>query len=86
MPHSTQNYVDTAIAFCSQKCFHQCLYLPQTSHHLRIRVTYATTTNFEDVNLPVVLFCTPMGASRLLIFEFDHTAHEAGVRMIFIDR
>ena len=80
---------DEASTFCSHRCFHQALWLPATAHHTRLRVTFATTRNFEASNaseLPTVLLCLPMGASRLLVYDLDHIAQEAGVKLLLIDR
>jgi hypothetical protein len=49
-------------------------------------VTFATTTNFESAELPVVLFCHPMGAARYLIYMFEKVARKEGVRVLIIDR
>lgn len=85
---STDSAVEAA-AFCSHGCFHQSIWLPATTLHQKLRVTFATTRNFNAENasqLPTALFCLPMGASRLLIYHLDHAAHKAGVKLIVIDR
>jgi hypothetical protein len=79
--------VDLATTFCSNISFHRSLYLPVSSEqHERLRVTFATTTNFGMTELPVVLFCHTMGAARYLIFEFEEVAKKEGVRVLIIDR
>lgn len=78
--------LDKATTFCSNINFHRSLHLPATSTHERLRVTYATTTNFENAELPVVLFCHPMGAARYLIFGFEEVAKREGVRVVIVDR
>jgi len=81
--------LEQATKFCSDGCFHQSLWLPATTSRLRLRITFATSTNFVAGGLeemPTVLFCLPMGASRLSIYEWDYVACEVGVRLIFIDR
>ncbi|KAI5242794.1 hypothetical protein E4T43_04567 [Aureobasidium subglaciale] len=77
---------DAATKFCSQRCFHQSIILPATADHAPLRVSYATTTNFCNESLPVVLFCHPMGAARYLIFEFEEMAKKEDVRVVIIDR
>lgn len=80
---------DDAITYCSNRSFHQCIHLPATSQHPRLRVTFATTTNFDndaEEELPVILFCHPMGAARYMIYGFEHLAKKMGVRMVIIDR
>ena len=44
--------------------FHQVFWLPESELHGRLRITYATTSNFVDKNLPVVLICAPMFGGR----------------------
>lgn len=67
---------------------HQCLWIPANEGlgHGRLRVTYSTTTNFEDEILPVALFFHPMFGSRYSLAVFDHLAKEKGVRIIAPDR
>ncbi|KEQ75219.1 hypothetical protein M436DRAFT_25653, partial [Aureobasidium namibiae CBS 147.97] len=78
--------LDAATTFCSNINYHRSLQIPASLSHERLRVTYATTTNFEDETLPVVLFCHPMGAARYLIFGFEELATKEGVRVVIIDR
>jgi hypothetical protein len=78
--------LDLATTFCSNISFHQSLHLPASSSHERLRVTFATTTNFGAKDLPVVLFCRPMGAARHLIYRFEEIAKKEGVRVLIIDR
>jgi predicted dienelactone hydrolase len=85
-PTTTPSPVDMATTFCSNISFHRSLYLPVSSEHERLRVTFATTTNFGEKELPVVLFCHPMGAARYLIYEFEEVAKKEGVRVLVIDR
>jgi predicted dienelactone hydrolase len=77
---------DLATTFCSNIYFHQSIHLPASTEHDRLRVTFATTTNFDDQQLPVVLFCHPMGAARYLIYMFEAVAKREGVRVLIIDR
>ncbi|KAI4756888.1 hypothetical protein E4T52_09051 [Aureobasidium sp. EXF-3400] len=86
MPAATPSPLDIATSFCSTINFHRSLHLPASPDHKRLRVTYATTTNFGDKQLPVVLFCHPMGAARYLIFGFEEVARKDGVRVLIIDR
>ncbi|GAB7358380.1 hypothetical protein MBLNU230_g2450t1 [Neophaeotheca triangularis] len=65
---------------------HQSLWLPETAAHGRLRVTYATTCNFGDESLPVVLFVGPMFGNRYHILEIETLAVETGVRVICADR
>jgi hypothetical protein len=78
--------MDEAIKIVCDKHFHQSFWLPSTSQHDRLRVTYATTTNFEDESLPVILFCGPMFGSRWNAQDFDYFIRKHGVRIIFVDR
>ncbi|THY13804.1 hypothetical protein D6D01_08267 [Aureobasidium pullulans] len=82
---------DDAIAFASQKCFHQSITIAPTSAHQKLRVSFATTSNFDDDGedrngLETILFCGGMGASRLLLYRVDALAKKEGVRVMFIDR
>jgi predicted dienelactone hydrolase len=78
--------LDLATTFCSNIHFHQSLHIPASPEHERLRVTYATTTNFGQKELPVVLFCHPMGAARHLIYKFEEVAKKEGVRVLIVDR
>jgi predicted dienelactone hydrolase len=88
MPLTTQSPspLDLATTFCSNISFHQSLYLPASSSHERLRVTFATTTNFKQKELPVVLFCHPMGTARHLIYRFEEVAKKEGIRVLIVDR
>lgn len=77
---------DRAIRKICSKNFHQALWLPQTADHAELRVTYSTTTNFDNVSLPVVLFIGPMFGPRYLALHLDKLAGDCGVRMICVDR
>ncbi|PSK46024.1 hypothetical protein B9Z65_4992 [Elsinoe australis] len=77
---------DQAIAIVSTGCFHKALWIPHTPDHPQLRVTYATTTNFDSVSLPVILFISPMFGLRWSALHFDKLARECGVRIICVDR
>jgi hypothetical protein len=85
-PPSEASPLDLATTFCSNIYFHQRIHLPASSEHEQLRVTFATTTNFDDPELPVVLFCHPMGAARYLIYMFEEVAKKEGIRVLIIDR
>ncbi|KAF7187423.1 hypothetical protein HII31_11312 [Pseudocercospora fuligena] len=78
--------VDAAIKILAAQHLHQCLWLPRSETHERLRVTFSTTSNFQHGSLPVVLFCGPMFGTRYLVLPFDKLAKESGVRMICVDR
>lgn len=78
--------MDEACAIVCAKNLHQCLWLPATDSHERLRVTYSTTKNFADTTLPAVLFCAPMFATRAVALDVDKLTTECGVRVIFVDR
>lgn len=67
-------------------CYHQCLWLPATEKHGKLRVTFATTSNFNNEALPVMLFIPPQVSTRWHITSMDHLAQVAGVRVICADR
>ncbi|KAK6379877.1 hypothetical protein LTS17_005951 [Exophiala oligosperma] len=77
---------DQAIGLICKKCFHRALWLPQTANHPRLRVTYSTTTNFDNVSLPVIFFIPPMFGCRWNALHFNKLANDSGVRVIFVDR
>ncbi|USW47684.1 Putative alpha/Beta hydrolase [Septoria linicola] len=77
---------DRAIQLFAQSSFHQCFHVSATEKHDRLRVTFATTTNFDQTELPVVLFVGPMFGNRYFCLSFDKVARENGVRVICIDR
>ncbi|CAK3884595.1 Hypothetical predicted protein [Lecanosticta acicola] len=84
---ATDSAYEQATRLLSQRNLHQKIWLPQTSTHARLRVTFSTTTNFvEDESLPVVLFIGPMFGTRYMGLMFDRMAREIGVRMICVDR
>ena len=77
---------DDALARVSAGHLHQCLWLPETQDHTRLRVTFATTSNFENESLPAILFIPPMFGSRWFVLEMDKLARDSGVRVVFPDR
>jgi len=78
--------MDEAIEVVCAKHIHQCLWLPPTESHGKLRVTFATTSNFSDNTLPVILFCPPMFGGRSLALHFDYLAKQTGVRLLCADR
>ena len=83
---STSSPRDRALRTLSAGHFHQCLWLPQTSDHPRLRVTYATTSNFSDESLPAILFIGPLFGSRYFTLEIDKLARDCGVRVVVPER
>jgi hypothetical protein len=77
---------DKALKTLSAGHFHQCLWLPPTTDHPRLRVTYATTSNFHDETLLAILFIGPLFNSRYLTLEIDKLARDCGVRVIVPER
>lgn len=75
-----------AIERLAQRCFHQCLWLPETVKHSRLRVTFATSSNFDDESLPVLLWVPPQFCSRYHISEMDNFAVKYEVRLVGADR
>jgi hypothetical protein len=83
---STSSPHDRALKTLSAGHLHQCLWLPQTTDHPLLRVTYATTSNFDDASLPAILFIGPLFNSRYLTLEIDKLARDCGVRVIVPER
>lgn len=83
---SSKTAADEAIETVCARHLHQCLWLPESQSHGKLRITYSTTSNFHDTTLPTLLFCPPMFGSRWLAVDFDHTAKSQGVRIICPDR
>ncbi|EXJ79584.1 hypothetical protein A1O3_07863 [Capronia epimyces CBS 606.96] len=77
---------DQAIRLTCATHFHQALWLPQTANRAKLRVTYSTTTNFDNVSLPAILFIGPMFGTRWMALHFDKLARDCGVRVICVDR
>lgn len=77
-----------AIEKLCDKHFHQAFWVPanETLGHGRLRVTYSTTTNFEDESLPAVLFFHPMFGGRYGLTAYNALACEKGVRVVAPDR
>lgn len=87
MVGTSSNPTDIAIRLLANKSFHQCLWLPATTNHSKLRVTFATTTNFSNESkLPIILFIGPMFGNRYFALAFDKIAKETGVRVICVDR
>jgi hypothetical protein len=84
--NTTNSSRDTALATVSAGRLHQSLWLPETQNHPRLRVTYATTSNFDDESLPAILFIPPMFGSRWFVLEMDKLARDCGVRVVLPDR
>ncbi|RMZ90315.1 hypothetical protein DV736_g2464, partial [Chaetothyriales sp. CBS 134916] len=77
---------DQAIRIICMKHFHQSLWLPGTANHSKLKVTYSTTTNFDNVSIPAILFIGPMFGTRWNSLHFDKLARDCGVRVICVDR
>ena len=77
---------DQAVRTLCSKYFHRALWLPETAEHPKLRVTYSTTTNFDDASLPVILFIGPMFGSRWNAVDSDKLARDCGVCLICTDR
>ncbi|KAK6434817.1 hypothetical protein LTR95_009000 [Oleoguttula sp. CCFEE 5521] len=82
----TSSPQDAAIRLLCRRGLHQLLWLPETSQHPKLRVTFSTTSNFEDDSLPAILHVGPMFGTRYGTVEFDALTKECGVRMICVDR
>jgi hypothetical protein len=91
---SREDHFAAATKLLSTRHLHQSLWIPETEHHARLRVTFATTSNFAlghdgDVSaaaLPAMLFAGPMFGTRYMAVQMDRLSREHGVRGIFIDR
>ncbi|GME25191.1 hypothetical protein GTA08_BOTSDO06172 [Neofusicoccum parvum] len=77
---------DKAIRITCTKQFHQVLWLPETADHPKLKVTYSTTTDFDNISLPAILFIGPMFGTRWNSLHFDKLARDCGVRVICVDR
>ncbi|KAK4985320.1 hypothetical protein LTR50_006040 [Elasticomyces elasticus] len=77
---------DQAIRKTCTKHFHQALWLAGTASYPKLKVTYSTTTNFDNVSLPAILFIGPMLGTRWYALHFDKLATDCGVRIICVDR
>ncbi|EMC94408.1 hypothetical protein BAUCODRAFT_35628 [Baudoinia panamericana UAMH 10762] len=78
--------MNEAIRILCADHLHQCMWLSATPEHERLRITYATTSNFADSTLPVILYCGPMFGSRYGCLDINRLANEIGVRIICVDR
>ena len=77
---------DQAIRIICARNFHQALWLPETVHHSKLKVTFSTTTNFDNVSLPAILFFGPIFGTRYVSLDLDKLARDCGVRVICVDR
>ena len=82
----SSNPTEEAIQRACARHLHQVFWMPGDELHGKLRVTYATTTNWEDETLPVVLICPPMFGGRWMILQFDHLAKQNGLRIVCFDR
>ncbi|CZT18468.1 uncharacterized protein RCC_04313 [Ramularia collo-cygni] len=83
------DYASTeAIRRLAQLHLHQSLrlHVPQTIAQESLRVTFATTSNFDQHDLPVILFLGPMFGTRYNASTFDRLARATKVRCICVDR
>lgn len=83
---SPTDSTDKAINILCAKHFHRAITLDVTNSHERLRVTFSTTSNFDNTSLPTVLFIGPMFCSRWHAVDLDTLASEYGVRVICSDR
>jgi len=77
---------DQAIRAVCANHLHQVLWLPETADHPKLRVTYSTTTNFDNAGLATILFVGPMFGTRWESLLFDKLARDCRVRVICVDR
>ena len=77
---------DQAITAVCARHLHHSIFIPESGWHGALRVTFSTTSNFDDKTLPVALCCPPMFGSRWMALEFEHLAATHGVRVICPDR
>ncbi|SMY21671.1 unnamed protein product [Zymoseptoria tritici ST99CH_1A5] len=75
-----------AVRLLAPRNLHQCLWLPERPSHARLRITFATTSNFDNKSLPCILFVGPMFGSRYNALLFNKLAKDVGVRVICVDR
>ncbi|KAF2207479.1 hypothetical protein CERZMDRAFT_102376 [Cercospora zeae-maydis SCOH1-5] len=78
--------LDSAVRLLADLKFHQCFRLAATDKHEELRVTFATSTNFDNHELPVVLFVGPMFCSRFFCTNYNKLSISSGVRFICVDR
>ncbi|GAB1735066.1 hypothetical protein NU219Hw_g134t1 [Hortaea werneckii] len=78
--------MDEAIAVVCRANFHRVLWLPETPAHGKLRVTYSTTSNFDNADLAAILFCGPMFGNRWNALMIDRMASAHDVRVICADR
>ncbi|PIB01512.1 hypothetical protein CB0940_00985 [Cercospora beticola] len=78
--------LDSAIRLLADRKYHQCFRLAATDKHEELRVTFATSTNFDDNVLPVVLFVGPMFGSRYFCTDYNKLAISSKIRFICVDR
>ncbi|RDL38535.1 uncharacterized protein BP5553_02875 [Venustampulla echinocandica] len=77
---------DQAIAIVATLKFHQIFTIPATDTHAQLKVTYAIIGPPIGTDVPTILFCSGMFASRQIGISWNHLAEKYGVRVIFVDR
>lgn len=74
-----------AIEFLAHSRFHQSFWLPATSQHGRMRVTYVVA-GVEDQDAPTMLLCGGMFGGRWVVVSLHFLAVKMGVRLVCCDR
>ncbi|KAK9244340.1 Alpha/Beta hydrolase protein [Lipomyces tetrasporus] len=82
----TQSLDARAFEFKAPQKFSQDFTVPATDKHGPWKVTYAIGGPEHGEDVPTILFCCGMLATRWLVGMFDWIAEKEGVRMLFIDR
>ncbi|KAI9687397.1 MAG: hypothetical protein M1820_010466 [Bogoriella megaspora] len=85
-PQSLTDPTDKSIKILCARHLHRVLTIDATDSHGRLRVTFSTTSNFDNASLPTMLFIGPMFCSRWHAVDLDRLACEDGIRVICSDR
>lgn len=62
---------ETALRMAASSNLHQSLWIPETSLHGRLRVSFSTTSNFDNDSLPAILYFGPLFGNRWHALYFD---------------
>jgi hypothetical protein len=81
-----QSLENQAIDIMAPEKFHRTLVIPASGNRGPLTVTYAIAGPEAGEDIPTILFCCGMLATRLLAQHFNWMAEKQGVRMLCIDR
>jgi hypothetical protein len=81
-----QSIESQALELNAPEKFHRDFTVPATDKHGLLRVTYAIGGPEHGEDVPTILFCSGMLATRWMAQMINWMAEKEGVRVLYIDR